>query len=463
MRLGLIAYISVPENPCGKSVAYSSPSLQNRRKITASLNADFNILCGLTDLSRIICIVTGHKTHNAGCHGGGINFNSRTIDTVQYLHGKALRCSFIFCLISSNISQNTGTVIGTAFDDPILSICPVFAVQIPIVFTADNIIMIPFIGMVELRHNAAGSAQPALFPCGLQIAVIIAALQSAAGSGPLSQNTSRIVGVQTINRSVICAIFYFPLTLCCIILVSDNPAGKAVGIDITDLSAHKCFVHQKGQILLRFVHTDNPAGTHTDGIGFIVQIPVARGAIVHRAGGRIVRRNPAGIAIVGQNHGHASVGVYSASLPGIGQIFQFNVFPAPGHITSILSLPAGFVQHGRRGFYPLGAADPAVASHSAFQQRGHHHVFVPGQLDHAFVVTGDPTGHAVGNHNFCFFRFASFYHTANNLAADSRPAFVHIPLVLSADTAHMGRKRLFLRRGTDTGGSIDSSPDIKHG
>ena len=83
--------------------------------------------------------------------------------------------------------------------------------------------------MVKLRHDTTGSSHPAGSIGRLQVSIVSAVFNGAAGAGPLSKDTTGIVGLIAINGTVVQAVLNGPAIAGGIILISDNASCKTVG------------------------------------------------------------------------------------------------------------------------------------------------------------------------------------------------------------------------------------------
>ena len=156
------------------------------------------------------------------------------------------------------------------------------------VLAAEDVEVLTGGGVIQLRHDAARRAYPVRLEGGLEIAVVIAALERAAVVRPLA----------------------------------DDAAGETVGVGASELTADERPVEQEGEVFFALVHADDAAGADADAVRTVDEQPVSADAALERAGRRIAARDAAETAVARDDDLHGASLRDRFSARSIGQLLD---------------------------------------------------------------------------------------------------------------------------------------------
>ena len=128
--------------------------------------------------------VRREKADDAGGHGAGIDLDARAVDAVRDIDRERLTLPGVGG-VGRDVAEDAAAVVRAVVDAPTVA-----AVQTAVVLAAEDVEVLTGGGVVQLRHDAARRAYPVRLEGGLEIAVVIAALERAAVVRPLSDDAA---------------------------------------------------------------------------------------------------------------------------------------------------------------------------------------------------------------------------------------------------------------------------------
>ena len=285
--------IAVAEDAGGEAVA-----LERLRIVAAAVDVERDVLGRAGDelvcpavVRDIRCAVRREKADDAGGHGAGIDLDARAVDAVHDIDRERLTLSGVGG-VGRDVAEDAAAVVRAVIDA-----ASVPSVQAAVVLAAEDVEVLTGGGVIQLRHDAARRAYPVRLEGGLEIAVVIAALERAAVVRPLADDAARVVRQAAVDRSVVDAALDQPVRRRAVGLGADDAAGEAVGVGGTELTADERPVEQEGEVVFALVHADDAAGADADAVRTVDEQPVAADAAVERAGRRIAARDAAETAV----------------------------------------------------------------------------------------------------------------------------------------------------------------------
>ena len=367
--------IAVAEDAGGEVVA-----TERLRIVAAAVDVQRDVLGRIGD--ELLCLavvrdirhaVRREKADDAGGHGAGIDLDARAVDAVRDIDRERLPLSGVGG-VGRDIAEDAAAVVravGDALSVP--------SVQTAVVLAAEDVEVLTGGGVIQLRHDAARRAYPVRLEGGLEIAVVIAALERAAVVRPLADDAARVVRQAAVDRSVVDAALDQPVGRRAVGLGADDAAGETVGVGASELTADERPVEQEGEVFFALVHADDAAGADADAVRTVDEQPVAADAALERAGRRIAARDAAETAVARDDDLHGASLRDRFSARSIGQLLDV------------------------RAVLPF---DPAAVRRQAFrvrEQLAHladirHQglgALIAGQGDRALVIAGHAADHAV--------------------------------------------------------------------
>ena len=285
--------IAVAEDAGGEVVA-----AERLRVVAAAVDVQRDVLGRIGD--ELVCpavvrdirhAVRREKADDAGGHGAGIDLDARAVDAVRDIDRERLTLSGVGG-VGCDVAEDAAAVVRAVVDA-----AAVAAVQAAVVLAAEDVEVLTGGGVIQLRHDAARRAYPVRLEGGLEIAVVVAALERAAVVRPLADDAARVVRQAAVDRSVVDAALDQPVRRRAVGLGADDAAGEAVGLGASELTADERPVEQEGEVVFALVHADDAAGADADAVRTVDEQPVAADAAVERAGRRIAARDAAETAV----------------------------------------------------------------------------------------------------------------------------------------------------------------------
>ena len=367
--------IAVAEDAGGEVVA-----TERLRIVAAAVDVQRDVLGRVGD--ELLCpavdrdirhAVRREKADDAGGHGARIDLDARTVDAVRDIDRERLTLSGVGG-VGRDIAEDAAAVVRAVVDAP-----SVPSVQTAVVLAAEDVEVLTGGGVIQLRHDAARRAYPVRLEGGLEIAVVVAALERAAVVRPLADDAARVVRQAAVDRSVVDAALDQPVGRRAVGLGADDAAGETVGVGASELTADERPVEQEGEVFFALVHADDAAGADADAVRTVDEQPVSADAALERAGRRIAARDAAETAVARDDDLHGASLRDRFSARSIGQLLDV------------------------RAVIPF---DPAAVRRQAFrvrEQLAHladirHQglgALIAGQGDRALVIAGHAADHAV--------------------------------------------------------------------
>jgi len=367
--------IAVAEDAGGEVVA-----TERLRIVAAAVDVQRDVLGRVGD--ELLCpavdrdirhAVRREKADDAGGHGARIDLDARAVDAVRDIDRERLTLSGVGG-VGRDIAEDAAAVVRAVVNAP-----SVPSVQTAVVLAAEDVEVLTGGGVIQLRHDAARRAYPVRLEGGLEIAVVIAALERAAVVRPLADDAARVVRQAAVDRSVVDAALDQPVGRRAVGLGADDAAGETVGVGVTELTADERPVEQEGEVFFALVHADDAAGADADAVRTVDEQPVSADAALERTGRRIAARDAAETAVARDDDLHGASLRDRFSARSIGQLLDV------------------------RAVLPF---DPAAVRRQAFrvrEQLAHladirHQglgALIAGQGDRALVIAGHAADHAV--------------------------------------------------------------------
>ena len=310
--------IAVAEDAGGEVVA-----TERLRIVAAAVDVQRDVLGRIGD--ELLCpdvvrevrrAVRREKADDAGGHGAGIDLDARAVDAVHDIDRERLTLSGVGG-VGRDVAEDAAAVVRAVVDA-----ASVPSVQTAVVLAAEDVEVLTGGGVIQLRHDAARRAYPVRLEGGLEIAVVVAALERAAVVRPLADDAARVVRQAAVDRSVVDAALNQPVRRRAVGLGADDAAGETVGVAGSELTADERPVEQEGEVVFALVHADDAAGADADAVRTVDEQPVSADAALERAGRRIAARDAAETAVSRDDDLHGASLRDRFSARGIGQLLD---------------------------------------------------------------------------------------------------------------------------------------------